>query len=348
VQLATLGVVVASGGASCQRPLSVYPFGAQAAMPPQVLVAGASREQIVAAINQNSARIQSITATGVSITIKDTLGLPILSGNIAAERPRRFRLTAGTLAGHELDVGSNDELFWIWMRRGQPPAVHYCRHDQFANSSIRQIMPIEPAWLLSALGLVDIDPASVYDGPFVRPRDGRVEIRSYLQTATERLPRVLVIDADQALVLEQYVYDVSGKTVLAVAVAESHRYYPEQQVAVPERLSISLPTAGLSFKVDLGPVTINRLAGDPRQLWSMPAFEGYPQYDLSGAVPGTPLPGRPVPPQVYPLTTSPLVGAPAYNGLPSSPASPPQGTIYAPPPGYGPTQNVLSPDRRGL
>jgi hypothetical protein len=134
----------------------------------------------------------------------------------------------------------------------------------------------------------------VYDGPLVRPRDGRVELRSYLQTATERLPRVLVIDADQALVLEQYVYDASGKTLLAMAVAESHRYYPEQQVAVPERLSISLPTAGLSFKVALGPVVVNRPAGDPRQLYSMPTFEGYPQYDLSGAVPGTPLPGRPM------------------------------------------------------
>jgi hypothetical protein len=317
-------MVVSCCGASCHRPLSVYPFGPQAAVPPQVLVAGASREQIVAAVNQNSARIQSLSATGVSITIKDTLGLPILSGNIAAERPGRFRLTAGTFAGQEIDVGSNDELFWMWVRRNQPPAVVFCRHDQYAGSSIRQMMPVEPAWLLAALGMVDIDPASVYDGPFVRPRDGRVELRSYLQTATERLPRVLVIDADQALVLEQYVYDVNGKTLLAVAVAESHRYYPVEQAAVPERLSISLPTAGLSFKVDLGPVTINRLAGDPRQLWSMPTFDGYPQYDLGGALPGTPLPGR--------VMAAPVPSYPPMTGeiAPGTYPAPPQSNFYQP------------------
>ena len=27
------------------------------------------------------------------------------------------------------------------------------------------MMPVEPSWLLAALGMVDIDPASVFDGP---------------------------------------------------------------------------------------------------------------------------------------------------------------------------------------
>ena len=48
------------------------------------------------------------------------------------------------------------------------------------------------------------------------------------------------------------------------------------------------------MKIDLGTVQINQLAGDPQQLWTMPTFDGYPQYDLGGAVPNTPLPGRPI------------------------------------------------------
>jgi hypothetical protein len=305
-------VLFASTGASCHRPMMLSPFAPVGPVAPQVLPDGATREQIVAAVNQNSARIHSLTATGASITVPDTLNLPILTANIAAERPGRIRLTAGTaLTGQEMDLGSNEQLFWMWVRRNDPPAVYYCRHDQFANSAIRQMMPIEPVWLLAALGMVDIDPASVYDGPLPHG-DGTIEIRSWLPSASGTLHRVTVIDASRAWVVAQYVYDPSGQTLLASAVAESHRYYPVQQVSLPQRVSLRLPTAGLAMNIDLGAVEINQLAGDPNQLWSMPAFAGYPQYDLGGALPGTPLPGRP-PGQTLGQTMSSGVVPAAYS-----------------------------------
>jgi hypothetical protein len=269
----------------------VNPFAAPGPVAPQVLAEGSSRDQIIAVVNQNSARIQSLNVTGASITIPDTMGLPILSGNIAAERPGRFRLTAGTaITGQEVDMGSNEQLFWLWVRRNQPPAVYICRHDQFASSNIRQVMPVEPSWFLAALGMIDLDPASVFEGPLPRG-DGTVELRSRLPSASGTLNRVTVIDARRGWVVEQHVYDQAGTTLLASAIAESHQYFEQQQVSLPQRLSIQLPPTGMKFKIDLGAVQINQLAGDRQQLWTLPTFEGYPQYDLGGAAPGTPLPG---------------------------------------------------------
>ncbi len=319
--LMALAMLIASGGASCQRRFGANPFTTHVPPPPSVLMSGAGRDQIVAAVNQNSARIQSLTVTGAAITIPGTLGLPILSGNIAAQRPGRFRMTAGTaVGGQEIDVGSNDELFWLWARRNQPPAVYFCQHSQFAQSNIRDLMPVEPSWLLSALGMIDIDPASVFDGPTPR-RDGMVELRTWLPSASGNLPRVLVIDSRTACVSEQYVYDVRG-TLLASAVAEWHRYCPEQQISLPGRLSIQLPTAGLSFKIDLGAVAVNQLAGDQSQLWTMPAFAGFPQYDLGGAVQGTPLPG-PVHTAPMPLSarTDSPIAAPVSTMPPAAEAT---------------------------
>jgi hypothetical protein len=309
-------------GATCQRQMMMNPFAASGPAAPEVLMEGASLDQIIAAVNQNSARIQSLSMTNATITIPDILGLPLLNGNIAAERPGRFRLTAATaVTGPEMDLGSNDELFWMWVRRNQPPAVYFCRHAQFANSNIRQVMPVEPSWLLAALGIVDLDPASVFAGPSPRP-DGTVELRSWLQSASGTLQRVTVIDARRAWVIEQYVYDQSGANLLASAVAESHRYYPIEQVSLPERISIKLPPANLALKLNLGTVQINQLTADRQQLWSMPALAGYPQYDLGGAALGTPVPGRtsaqPVPggvlPVSYPTTypTTPYPVTPAY------------------------------------
>jgi hypothetical protein len=315
--LAAALTLFASSGASCQRPLLVSPFAPAGPSAPQVLFAGATRDQIIAAVNQNSAKVRSLSVTGASITIPDTMNLPLLTANIAAERPNHFRLTAGTsVSGQEIDLGSNDQLFWMWVKRNQPPAVYFCRHDQFANSAIRQMMPIEPSWLLAALGMVDIDPASVYDGPLPRG-DGKVEIRSWLPSASGRLTRITVIDSTRAWVVEQHVYDPTGQTLIASAIAESHRYYPAEQVSLPQKISLRLPTAGLAMKIDLGTVQINQLSGDPAQLWAMPTFPGYPQIDLGGAVMTTPIPGRPfsqplssVPPSVgtpmpYPTTSAP-------------------------------------------
>lgn len=344
VSLLALSVLLSASGATCQRQMMMNPFAAPGPAAPQILMEGATRDQIVAAVNQNSSRIQSLTATGVTITIPDMLGLPLLSGNMAAERPGRFRLTAGTIAGQELDIGSNDELFWLWVRRNQPPAVYFCRHAQFANSNIRQFMPIEPSWLLAAVGIVDIDPASVFDGPLPSARgQGTVELRSWLPSAPGRLQRVTVVDARRGWVIEQDIYDQSGTTLLASARADSHRYYEREQVSLPDRVTIQLPTANLRMTINLGPMQINQLAADRGQLWTLPTFDGYPQYDLGGAVPGTPLPGPAAPsplrgivPTSYPTSypTTPYPVTPAY-----APTAPPRGAsseaTVGPLPRYG-------------
>jgi hypothetical protein len=316
LHLAMVLCLLCASGATCQRPLMTNPFAAPGPVAPQVLTLGASREQIVAAVNQNSAKVQSITVTNAAITIPDTMNLPILNGNIAAERPGRFRLTASTaVTGQEIDLGSNDELFWLWVRRNQPPAVYFCRHAQFAGSNIRQVMPVEPSWLLAALGMIDIDPALVFDGPLPSPRgNGTVELRTWLPSANGNLQRIILIDATRAWVVEQHVYDQAGTTLLASAVAESHRYYPVEQVSLPERVSIRLPTANIAMRINLGVVQINQLQNDRSQLWTLPTFDGYPRYDLSGAGPGTPMPGD-APPRAISTSVIPT----AYQGYPTTP-----------------------------
>jgi hypothetical protein len=240
-------------------------------------------------------------------------------------------LTAGSLAGPELDLGSNDELFWLWVRRNKPPAVYFCRHAQFANSNIRQMLPIEPSWLLAALGMVDIDPALVFDGPVPSARgSGTVELRTWLPSAGGNMQRVLLIDATRAWVVEQHIYDQAGTTLLASARAESHRYYEIEQVSLPDRVSIELPATNLKLAINLGQMQINQLQGDQSQLWTLPTIEGSPQYDLGGAMPGTPLPGQ-APPQ--PISNAVIPSA--YAGYPTTP--------YPVMPAYGVGTSVGAP-----
>ena len=133
---------------------------------PRALPPSPSLDQVVDIVNDNSARVQALSAPRATITAP---GFPSLNANIAFQRPRSFRLIAQKFIGPEVDLGSNDELLWFWIRRSQPPALFFCRHAQFGSSAARQIVPVEPEWLIEALGVVTFD----RDRPDRRALSGR-------------------------------------------------------------------------------------------------------------------------------------------------------------------------------
>lgn len=271
-------------GATCSRSFR-NPFATTLGPPaPEVLQPGSSLEQVIAAVNQNSSRIVSYQTNNASITVPGMPAIPLLRGNIAAQRPGRLRLQASTaLTGPEVDLGSNEELFWFWVRRNDPPALYFSRHDQFVGSAAQQLMPVEPHWLLDALGMMQFSPNDRHEGPLPHG-NGTVEIRSVIQTRSGTMTKSTVIDARRAWVLEQHVYDTSG-TLLASAVARSHRFHPAMGVSLPQEVEIRMPAAQMSLSIDVGTVALNQVADNPA-LWSLPALSGYQQIDLGTAPPG--------------------------------------------------------------
>jgi hypothetical protein len=259
-------------GANCQvpfwRPTPTPP-------PPRVLSAAPTLEEIIQVVNRNSAQIQSFTTSRASVSAP---GLPSLRANLAYQRPRRLRLRADLLASSELDLGSNDELFWFWAKRNQTPGVMYCRHDQFANSRARQMLPVEPDWLIEALGVVELDPALPHEGPRQLPGD-RLEIRTIRDTAQGPMTKVTIINGSQGWVLEQHLLDAQGR-VAASAVASGHQVDPLTGVVMPRTVNIKCPAAQFAARIDLGDVQINRLAANQTELWTMPTYQGSPMVNI--------------------------------------------------------------------
>lgn len=293
------------------------PFAPSGPPAPEVLVAGMSIDQVISAVNLNAARIQSYRTTNASITIPGVPGIPRLSGNIALERPRRLRLTANSLLGPEVDLGSNNDLFWLWVSRNEPPALYFARHDQYAGSEAQRMLPIEPDWLMDALGLAMFEPGDVHDGPRLLG-DGTLEIRSVLNRPTGQKTKRTIIDARRAWVLQQHIYDAQG-ALLASAILKDHRYHPEAQVSLPQRIEIEMPATQLRLAIDVGSVQLNVPATNP-ELWQLPAIAGFPRVDLgtaSAAATSSAQPG----PSSFSTTSSP----PAASDLATrpSPATPP-------------------------
>lgn len=274
--LALLLVWVTASGASCPHVLKQYTQPI-----PRALPEAASLTQIVNVVNDNSNRVQSLSTSRATIA---TPGLPSLNANINFQRPRSLRLTAHKFIGEELDLGSNDELMWFWVKRGQPPAMLYCRHDQFHSSAARQILPVEPEWLIEAFGLVTLNPAEGIEGPFP-VGSGRVELRTRTLSGGKPMSRIIIVDDSRGVVLEEHLYD-ANRTLLASAVLSKHTRDPASGATLPHHIEIKCPTQQFELSIDLGDITINQLAGDPKALFTKPTYSGYNEIDLAQPPPG--------------------------------------------------------------
>jgi hypothetical protein len=264
---------VSASGASCHQLAEQYTGTGHV---PRALPAAPTLEDVVRVVNDNSSRVQSLYTTDASIS---SGLLPSISANIALDRPRRFRLRAETgLTGPEVDLGSNDELFWFWVRRNQPPAIFYCRHDQFATSPARQIIPVEPHWLIEALGLAWFDPNEQHAGP-AAVGAGRLSIRTTRQTLLGPVTKVTTVDDSRGWVLEQHLYDQRNQ-LIASALTSRHQHDPATNVTLPREIEIRWPATQLTMQIYIKSWRINTLDANAGSLWTMPEFPGWNPVDL--------------------------------------------------------------------
>jgi len=268
--LSTAGLLALSG-ANCPNTVRQYATALPRALPPSP-----SLQQVIEVVNRNSSQIRSFTTTEAKLSGP---GFPALRASIAFQRSKRLRLRAETaLTGPEIDLGSNDELFWFWVRRNQPPGVYFCRHERFDAGSARQVIPIEPQWLIEAMGIAEFDPALPHQGPFPLP-NGRLEVRTIRETAAGTTTKVTIVDGVSGLVLQQRIFDAQGR-LLAASTAVGHRQDPLSGLILPAVVDIYCTAARLSMRVELGHAQINRLPGDQSQLWAMPNYPSAPPIDL--------------------------------------------------------------------
>lgn len=279
-------------------------------MAPTAFVTPPTLDEIIYAVNANTNRVQQLHSDSARLSVP---GLPSLRTSVSLEREHRFRLKS-KLIGPELDIGSNDELFWFWAKQAPEPLVFYASHRDFAASPSRGMFPVDPHWLIEAIGLVQLEPGGTHEHPISRG-DGHVELRTRLSHPTGDMTRVLVIHERYGWILEQHLLDAAGRAV-ASARTSGHRYYEAAAVSLPHRIEIQMPDAQLSLTIDVNEFTINSLYGSPDQLWDMPPFEGYTPVNIAEpqfAAPASPLTssrrGFPAPERPSRLTQQP-----AYRG----------------------------------
>lgn len=311
---ATCVLLVVASGANCLRPK----YDATAVYGPRVLTEAPTQADIIQVVNANSGLVRSLYTTEATMSVP---GAPSLRANLAMERQRKLRLRAETaLTGAELDMGSNDELFWFWVKRNPPPTLYYCRHDKFATSNARQIVPVDPEWLLDAVGLATFDAYHQHSAP-QRTANGNWEIRTTYSGPTGPMTKTTVVDGSRGFILEQHLHDERG-TLVASALTSRHWRDAATGAIVPQQVKILWPATQFELEFDVKQWQVNNIPADPAQLFTMPNYPGWAVVDLGS--PGAPL-------------------SPAVGGAPAVGAAPRQSADligFAPQPMLGPPPSL--------
>ena len=220
-------------------------------------------EEVVAHLNQNTDRIQNWRTNNVRIRCENMS----LSGNIAVEKGHRLRLFVNSPLGKELDLGSNDERFWVWSRR-MDPAFVTCKHENLELVRQGNGIPFEPDWLMQALGVEPLPTTGVTMESDREKEQARL-VEQVISADGRPLRRVVLVDLKRGIVLEHSLYAHNAGRI-AFARLGDHRLDKSTGLVLPHRVMLEWPENRMTMQLTLGEIRVNS-SSIPDNLWEMPS-----------------------------------------------------------------------------
>lgn len=238
-------------------------------------------EEVVAHVNGNVDKIQSWKADNFKIAANTGgISLPV-TGHLYVEREHRLRLEVSSFAGKEVDFGSNDDIFWIWSKRGagNHPPIFYASHEDLDLAQQQFPIPFEPKWLMEALSVAPLP----LEGVRMEGAPGIAEIRlvsNHTLPSGQPVKKVVLVDACHGRVMEHSTYDANNRPLIRVRMGD-HRIDKNTGAILPRYVKLDWPQQDMSMEM-----TINQLEVNPPTIastvWDMPKMEKTQLVNLGG------------------------------------------------------------------
>lgn len=241
-----------------------------------VLAEDASLEEVVAHLNRNVDRIQSLRCSNINLKLR---GMP-LTGDLVAQKGGRFRFQVSSLAGQELDLGSNDDVAWYWARLDDPPALLYYAHEERELAQQTMDLPFDPLWMMETLSLEPLNPS---DWNMERHPDPRRRTVSLVSRADGPhggpLYRQMIVDTCHGRVIQHSLVDPHGQ---AICRATLKNYVVDKQSAaeIPRTVTIEWPARQMEVSMQMKQLVVNS-PSLPSRAWDMPHMPRYRQVNLA-------------------------------------------------------------------
>lgn len=211
----------------------------------------------IRAINARNATIRSVYYPEMKLKVKKDVSVS-LDATMAYEKEKRFRMICSSFFGKETDIGSNDEKFWFWSKRMDPPILYYAKHEDTHKSRLRK--PFHPTWMRETVGVDEINTEKVYieqDGDKWKIFQERISINGR--------PIVHMTLIDNEKTLGRYLYTPNGDLVIS---AEIKAFYHKQGHIVPKLVHIYWAEEDVAIQWVLDRPQVNTSIN--LRMWKMP------------------------------------------------------------------------------
>jgi hypothetical protein len=118
---------------------------------------------LVRYLNKNADLVQAVESSSLHIDCSQGSQKVGLDGLMACQKPRNFRLTAKMFAQPAADIGSNNDEFWYWISKADPPYVYHCSYRDLGTGRVRVPFPFQPDMVVAALGMAKYDENAKYE-----------------------------------------------------------------------------------------------------------------------------------------------------------------------------------------
>lgn len=250
--------------------------------------------ELVDHINKNAARIQTLECTQLDVDgMAQGQKFSLSDGALACQKPAKsgvgpnFRLTGFVIGQREVDIGSNGEEFWYWIKRNPQPYVYHCTYTDFRSGKAQIGFPFQPEWIAEALGMGECDPSKTYE-----VRDGgRKEIVELVERSEspQRQPVFKVTAFHRGNgkdrgphVVTRYLQDANGKPI-CIARTEDIQVDGLTGAYVPRIVRLECPMEQMQLKLTLSKVQVNGTIDAARSaaLFTRQSLGTLPGYDLA-------------------------------------------------------------------
>jgi outer membrane lipoprotein-sorting protein len=218
-----------------------------------------TKEEIVAYLNANAARVDTLRSDDLHITVHAG-AIPIgLSGNLMTQKPRNFRMAGNALGNRVVDLGSNGQEFWWWISKDDPPDQYYCSYKDMEEGRLQSLpFPFQPEWIMETMGLGPYGPADKYQ---MEHDDFNLKLIERTRSPQGRMVKKVIVmkrspqaapnpQVTQYLLLD----DASGQELCSAHISQTQ---VKGGAMLPSRLELRWPAAKVRLDMTVNGVAIN-------------------------------------------------------------------------------------------
>lgn len=227
----------------------------------QILIKSNDKEvvEFVKRYNQNIQKIRTLIYKKIIVRFQKSIFLKA-KADLFFKKNNNVRIIINGLMSKQMDIGSNEEIFWFWSKHIDPPCYYYSNHNDLGKTCLKT--PLNPDWLIESMGLKEI---SIQDIEFVEINGEKGLKQNKFGTFGEKINVFTLIDLEKDIVLKRYLCDSENNVIASVDYVD---YLSIHGINIPNKLEISWFDEEIFMTWDITDIEVN--IEIPAETWSMP------------------------------------------------------------------------------